>query len=200
LYTPEGQPIVGSQSLAPGTGLLLFKRPPTATVVRREWNPVQVPQLAHWLQGSQVAAQGQVAAYVAVPAAGTTAPRDLMLDALRTLHPDTRLVLRIHLNDPNARIYAVAEVDDDGHRWDHAAVEISSSKASTRMTSTPALRYKVPQSPGRWPLFPLQTASGSWQTVVLDPSIFKHSPVHFRRWAYLRIKGPLGFASARIAP
>lgn len=200
-FTPEGEAASGTTTLAPGTGLLLFKTRPPAIAGESEWTAAAIPGAQ-----SMGSLQGQSPRYLNVPEPGMP-PSDVLLDAVRTLHPRSHLDVAFRFDDPRAKILAIAEVDDDsgvGHS-PYAIVEIAHGDPRRGQIYAPSAQYRIPQgsAPGGWRLIPVEASGppGQWQHIKIGPEDFsgpEGAGLHFRRWAYLRLDGPLSFASARL--
>jgi hypothetical protein len=202
LYTPEGEAVSGSRVLAPGEGLLLLKSQPPPPQQESVWNVANVPGI-----GQMGDIESESTRYVRV-GQPVMPPADILLDAVRVLRPRSHLDVSFRLDDPRARILAVAEVDDaagQGHS-PYAIVEIAHGDPRRGQIYAPSAQYRIPQgdAPGSWRLIPVEAGdAGQWQDVRLGPETFAEpggGRIHFRRWAYLRLDGPLSFALARLTP
>lgn len=193
-YSPEGKKYEGRVSLRPAEGLLLLDKP--QAIPTRD-DLLDLKLLSDW-PGSSLK-EGILSLQAGSPAGS----HDMLLDAVRAMHPRTVLKLQVRPHD-QAHLQAVAEVDDDGRQHQFAVVEIGARGRAVDRTVTPVvLRSPVAKKgQGQWPAVAgtAQLEPGQWQDLTLDgQALFAKTDLTFRRWSHIRFGGAVDLKSVQLS-
>jgi Hypothetical glycosyl hydrolase family 15 len=196
MFTPEGTPIVGKLTMAPGEGQLLLQHPPAPpSALSRVFNPRSNP---FWRWSALRLEASTWYLHLEQTDVDDEAEHDLALDLVRYRAPRAVATLWYRTADPSARVETVVEVDDDERTVRFAlvngALETGGTEAPRRgqfrgMPQPASQFFRLPVIGGGTPLKP----DGQWHRMVIDlaAACTRSSRYSFDRALFMRLLGSL---------
>jgi hypothetical protein len=201
MFTLEGRSVQGTLQLSPGRAEILLSEAPREA--RRPASLVlDAAAMAKWKWPDSKREKLEDRDVLRVPAEAQAGDHDVLLDFERSASPYEQLRIEAHLLNPSSKVYAVAEVDDPKRQHLRVIVEISmEAKGSRRVSIGEAVQYRAP---------PVKAGMETWPTIHLDRDLskgtiivgagaFEGSGYKFRRWAHLRLSGPLAISRIELS-
>jgi hypothetical protein len=210
LYTPEGKQLQGEIELNPGEGKLLLKKYSNQGAVRNAADAQSSDLLLNnWQDARVIENEGRNDSYVRLSNVTKVleGEHDLLLSPIRSLRMPDILNLQIRLQEPNARVLLVAEVDDPRHRANSVIIELAvPRKTPLKATGTAILfRTSTPKNTRLWSnarnqpyILGPALALGQWQNLKIEGHKLLQQ-FQFKRWSHIRFVGAVDLMSASIS-
>lgn len=194
--TPEGQEVSGNVSLERGQGLILLEKKAFKEPAERLVYEARTMGAWNWAAAKYDTRGGpETPLKLERPPADLIGEHDLMLDYERSLTPYHRLEIQAKALGPEGAVLAVAEVDDPRKEYTHVVVQIGGTVAGNApngLTEAIAFRAQTVKSiEGLWPVVRPQVKLGQGVIQLSGPETMEGTGLRFRKWAYLRMVGPL---------
>jgi hypothetical protein len=196
MYTPEGERLEGTITIAAGQGLLLHaKAPEVEKPIWLDFESSQPPEASwRWAEIRTEGGSGHFLHLDRTPKAQEW-EHDLMLEPLRVLHPKPILRMRLRTTDPNAKLLFMLEVDDRDQKDTYIVIEgAPSAKHGQGITMGPGMSFRSNRGRGKATRVPAEVtfrADGKWYPITIhgDQLLDGTKRYVFRRWGYMRIIG-----------
>jgi len=200
-YTPEGAALEGELAVAAGRALILLDAPPAGVLPAER--VIDAGRINGW---------GWAQAELSKSPAGDRLllkslpielewEHDLLLDNVRSLAPYARLEIDGKPLSAQARLLAVAEVDDPQGRETRLVIMVGAPREGAEADQGPSVQFRVATAArGQRPWLEIRSerATRDGKITIDGPARLADTPYRFRRWSHARFLGDWQVSAVRL--
>lgn len=195
MYDPEGKQYSGTIDVLPGTGLILLNLRNKANSEFSQNFESSENLLQSWKGASIEREKERNNKFLKLQFTRNEREHDLLLDPVRELNTSTQLNFKVRSKDREAKVIAIAEIDDPNNEFTRFGLYLSSQEEYKKLNFAPQVEFKMQPYPGsKMPMAPIRLQLGDigkWNQINLNPSDVNRYGYKFKRWLFIRFVGNL---------